>query len=60
MDAVEYIAALRQAKDKATLPVGRNIVVIGGGMTAIDIATQRRACSARKMLRSPIAVDSRR
>src|SRR3984957_2149529 len=35
IDAVDYIARLRQAKDLSTLPVGRRVVVIGGGMTAI-------------------------
>jgi glutamate synthase (NADPH/NADH) small chain len=39
-DAVAYIAELRQAEDYAALPVGRRIVVIGGGMTAIDIAVR--------------------
>ena len=34
--AVEFIAELRQAADKAALPVGRRVVVIGGGMTAVD------------------------
>ena len=29
-------ADLRQAADVATIPVGRNVVVIGGGMTAVD------------------------
>jgi dihydropyrimidine dehydrogenase (NAD+) subunit PreT len=42
-NAVDYIAALRQAPDKASLPVGRRVVVIGGGMTAIDIAVQSKA-----------------
>jgi dihydropyrimidine dehydrogenase (NAD+) subunit PreT len=46
LDAVDYIAALRQAADKSALPVGRRIVVIGGGMTAIDIATQTRKLGA--------------
>jgi dihydropyrimidine dehydrogenase (NAD+) subunit PreT len=45
-NAVDYIAELRQASDKATLPVGRRIVVIGGGMTAIDIAVQSKALGA--------------
>jgi len=46
LDAVTYIAALRQAADKVTLPVGRRVVVIGGGMTAIDIATQTKKLGA--------------
>jgi glutamate synthase (NADPH/NADH) small chain len=46
MDAVEYIAALRQTRDLANLPVGRRIVVIGGGMTAIDIASQSKRLGA--------------
>ena len=45
-DAVDYIAGLRQAKDLATLPVGRRVVVVGGGMTAIDIATQSKRLGA--------------
>ena len=35
-DAVAWIAELRQAADLAQIPVGRRVVVIGGGMTAID------------------------
>ena len=46
VDAVEYIAGLRQARDKSQLPVGRHVVVIGGGMTAIDIAVQSRRLGA--------------
>lgn len=45
-DAVDFIASLRQAKDKATIPVGRRIVVIGGGMTAIDAAIQSKLLGA--------------
>jgi glutamate synthase (NADPH/NADH) small chain len=45
-DAVDYIARLRQAKDLGTLPVGRRIVVIGGGMTAIDVAAQSKLLGA--------------
>jgi dihydropyrimidine dehydrogenase (NAD+) subunit PreT len=45
-DAVAYIARLRQAADKSELPVGRRIVVIGGGNTAIDIAVQTRRLGA--------------
>jgi dihydropyrimidine dehydrogenase (NAD+) subunit PreT len=46
INAVEYIATLRQAPDKASLPVGRRVVVIGGGMTAIDVAVQSKALGA--------------
>jgi len=45
-DAVAYIADLRQAKDLAALPVGRRVVVVGGGMTAIDIADQTKRLGA--------------
>jgi dihydropyrimidine dehydrogenase (NAD+) subunit PreT len=45
-DAVAYIAALRQATDLSTLPVGSRIVVIGGGMTAIDVAVQSKRLGA--------------
>jgi len=42
LNAVDYIARLRQAEDKSKLPVGRRVVVIGGGMTAIDVAVQSK------------------
>ncbi|MFN4142272.1 NAD(P)-dependent oxidoreductase [Aestuariivirga sp.] len=45
-DAVHYIAELRQASDLAGLPVGRRVVVIGGGMTAIDAAVQSKLLGA--------------
>ncbi len=45
-NAVDYIADLRQADDLTTLPVGRRIVVIGGGNTAIDIAVQTKRLGA--------------
>ena len=49
VNAVDYIAALRQAPDKAALPVGRRVLVIGGGMTAIDIAVQSKALGAEEV-----------
>lgn len=45
-DAVRYIEDLRQACDLSSLPVGRRVIVIGGGMTAIDIAVQTRQLGA--------------
>ncbi len=48
-DAVDYIAELRQADDLGTLPVGSRVVVIGGGMTAIDIAVQSKRLGAREV-----------
>jgi len=49
VNAIDYIATLRQIPDKSTLPVGRKVVVIGGGMTAIDIAVQSKALGAEEV-----------
>ena len=46
IDAVDFIATLRQAKNKTRIPIGRRIVVIGGGMTAIDAAVQAKLLGA--------------
>lgn len=44
-DAVDFIARIRQ-EDRSSLPVGRRVVVIGGGNTAIDIAVQLKKLGA--------------
>ncbi|QFT63558.1 NAD(P)-dependent oxidoreductase [Roseivivax sp. THAF30] len=47
--AVDFIAELRQSPDLSSLPVGRNVVVIGGGMTAIDAGVQAKLLGAENV-----------
>ncbi len=46
LDAVKFIEELRQNDNKATIPIGRKIAVIGGGMTAVDAAVQSKLLGA--------------
>jgi dihydropyrimidine dehydrogenase (NAD+) subunit PreT len=48
-DAVAYIETLRQSKDLAELPVASKVIVIGAGMTAIDIAVQSKKLGAEQV-----------
>ena len=48
-NAVDFIAELRQTKDYANIPVGRKVVVIGGGMTAVDASVQSRKLGAEEV-----------
>lgn len=49
LNAVDFIADLRQASDLALLGVGRDVVVIGGGMTAVDAAVQAKLLGAENV-----------
>jgi dihydropyrimidine dehydrogenase (NAD+) subunit PreT len=48
-DAVDFIATLRQTADLSTLPIGRSVVVIGGGMTAVDASVQSKLLGAESV-----------
>lgn len=46
VDAVRWIEELRQSPDKSRIEVGAKVVVIGGGMTAVDAAVQAKKLGA--------------
>ena len=52
-EAIDFIADIRRtknvAKSLAKIPVGTDVVVIGGGMTAVDAAVQAKRLGARSV-----------
>ncbi len=49
IDAVDYIAELRQTSHLKELAVGNDVIVIGAGNTAVDIAVQTRKLGAENV-----------
>jgi len=49
IDAIDFIARLRQSADPRTLSAGERVVVVGGGMTAIDAAVQSKLLGAHEV-----------
>jgi glutamate synthase (NADPH/NADH) small chain len=49
IDAARYIEDLRQASAKEELPQAKSVLVIGGGMTAVDVAIQSKLLGAEQV-----------
>ena len=47
--AVDYISALRSARDLSLLPLPRRVLVLGAGNTAIDMAVQMKRLGAQEV-----------
>lgn len=48
-DAIDFIERLRRAESPASVSVGRDVIVIGGGNTAIDAAVQSKKLGAENV-----------
>lgn len=64
VDAVRWIEDLRQSPDKSGIEVGAKVVVIGGGMTAVDAAIQAKKLGADEVTiayrRGPVEMGASR
>ena len=49
LNAVDFISELRQTDELQNLPIGRDVVVVGGGMTAIDAGVQSKLLGAENV-----------
>ncbi|MGB0844383.1 MAG: NAD(P)-dependent oxidoreductase [Alphaproteobacteria bacterium] len=49
LNAVDFISELRQADKFANVAVGDSVLVIGGGMTAVDAAVQSKLLGAKEV-----------
>lgn len=49
IDAIKFIETLRQTENKADMEIGSDIIVIGGGNTAVDAAVQAKKLGAQNV-----------